>query len=63
LSDTARTVLAHVEREPVHLDVLHEALERDGVDFGALSTALLELEMKGLIRHLPGNLYTAGSAV
>lgn len=61
LSETARTVLARVRREPVHLDLLHEELAESGVDFGALSATLLELEMKGLVRHLPGNLYTTGS--
>ncbi|KPL11058.1 hypothetical protein AMJ85_04775 [candidate division BRC1 bacterium SM23_51] len=62
LSDTARTVLARVRNEPVHLDLLHEQLAESGLDFGSLSAALLELEMKGLVRHLPGNLYTTGSA-
>jgi DNA processing protein len=61
LSDTARAVLARVRHEPVHFDLLHEELAESGVGFGSLSTALLELEMKGLVRHLPGNLYTVGS--
>ena len=60
LSETARGILARVRRETVHLDLLHEELEGTGVDFGGLSAALLELEMKGLVRHLPGNLYTVG---
>lgn len=62
LSETARTILVRVRREPVHFDLLHEELAESGVGFGSLSTALLELEMKGLVRHLPGNLYTSGSA-
>lgn len=60
LSEAARAVLARVQQEPTHFDLLHESLEPAGMDFSALSAALLELEMKGLVRHLPGNLYTAG---
>jgi DNA processing protein len=62
LGETARAILARVRREPIHLDLLHEELAESGVNVGSLSSALLELEMKGLVRHLPGNLYTSGSA-
>lgn len=58
LSEMARAVLAKVDLEPIHLDLLQERLADKGVDFGTLSATLLELEMQGLIRHLPGNLYT-----
>lgn len=62
LTATARAIFERVGREPVHFDLLHEELSGSGVSFGALSEALLDLEMKGLVRHLPGNLYTIGSA-
>lgn len=61
LDETAQAVLVRVRREPVHLDLLHEEMAERGVGFGSLSSILLELEMKGLVRHLPGNLYSAGS--
>ena len=60
VSATAGAILERVRREPVHFDLLHEELSGSGVSFGALSEALLDLEMKGLVRHLPGNLYTIG---
>jgi len=61
LSPTAKAILERVRREPTHFDILHEELFEAGVGFGPLSAALLDLEMKGLVRHLPGNLYTTGS--
>jgi DNA processing protein len=63
LSDTARRVLARVGSEPIHLDALHAEVGEEGVNIGALAAALLELETKGLVHHLPGNLYTTGPAL
>lgn len=40
--------------EPCHFDDL---LQITGFDFGQLSTILLELEFRGIIRGLPGNYY------
>ena len=57
LTPSARDVFGKIKGEPIHLDLLSEAVAEKGIDFGTLSAALLELEMKGLIRHLPGNLY------
>ncbi|MCX8038641.1 MAG: DNA-processing protein DprA [Candidatus Sumerlaeia bacterium] len=61
LDPTARAVLERIRFEPLHFDLLHEQLADSGIGFGPLSAALLDLEMKGLIRHLPGNLYVAGT--
>jgi len=61
VSDTAQAVLEQIRPEPIHFDTLHERLEGSGITIGSLSAALLELEMKGLVRHLPGNLYMIGS--
>ncbi len=61
LDPTARAILDRIRFEPVHFDLLHEQLADTGIGFGPLSAALLDLEMKGLIRHLPGNLYVAGT--
>jgi DNA processing protein len=62
VSPVAQTVWARVRREPIYLDLLLEELAEEGLTVGTLSTALLELEMKGLVRHLPGNLYTTERA-
>jgi len=61
LSETAKAILTRIRREPVHFDLLHEEMADKAVSLGSLSAILLDLEMKGLVRHLPGNLYSSGS--
>ena len=40
--------------EPVHIDIL---LEQSGLSFGDLNTALVSLDIRDLIRVLPGKHY------
>ena len=53
LSDTERQILALLSDRPVHVDRLAE----QGVPVTELSSALIMLEMKGLVRALPGKQY------
>ncbi len=53
LNDTERTVLALLSDRPVHIDQLAE----QGVPVPELTSALIMLEMKGLVRTLPGKQY------
>lgn len=52
LSAEQRQVLAAVETEPVHIDVLVRRLDMEP---GRLSALLLELELQGRVRQAPGN--------
>jgi len=54
LSETARVALEALEPDPVPIDLLCETLK---IDAGALSGALLELELHGLIRQHPGKMF------
>jgi DNA processing protein len=55
LSENERRIWALLSPdEPVHIDQL---LETSGLRFGDLNTALLGLEMKELVRALPGKTY------
>ena len=40
--------------EPIHIDTL---LETSGLSFGDLNSSLVKLDLKDLIRSLPGNFY------
>ncbi len=57
LSPEEKAVLELLRHEPQYFDVLLARLETAGVDLQTLSTVLLSLEMKQLIRQLPGRLY------
>ncbi|MFH1790512.1 MAG: DNA-processing protein DprA [Candidatus Omnitrophota bacterium] len=53
-SERERRILDMLSGEPVHVDSLKSD---SGMDFGMLSRALLELELKGAVRELPGKMY------
>jgi DNA processing protein len=53
-SETARVVLEALEPDPVPIDLLCETLK---IDAGALSGALVELELHGLVRQCPGKMF------
>jgi DNA processing protein len=48
-------VLALLGGEPIHID---QVIDRSGVPSGRAAAALLSLELKGWVRHLPGQHYT-----
>ncbi len=54
-----------IRRDPAHFDVLYERARALGmeVDAGRLSTLLLELELKGLVRQAPGKMFIAEEGV
>ncbi|HVE59470.1 MAG TPA: DNA-processing protein DprA [Pyrinomonadaceae bacterium] len=55
LSDNERRIWQMLSAdEPVHIDSL---LERSGLSFGDLNSSLVGLDLKDLIRTLPGNFY------
>jgi DNA processing protein len=55
LSDDARAVLDALDPDPVPIDSLCESLR---VDAGTVSAMLLDLELRGLVRHHPGNMFS-----
>jgi len=58
LSDVARAVLEALDPDPVPIDSLCESLR---VDAGTVSAALLDLELRNLVRHHPGNMFSRRS--
>lgn len=54
LSTSEEKVLSHLNTQPVHIDELIDAL---GLPAGAAHAALISLQLKALIKQLPGNLY------
>lgn len=54
LSDTERQILDHLDDATVHIN---DIMYNTGLDMGALSTCLLQMELKGIIKALPGNYY------
>lgn len=56
----ARLLLERVARDPmIDLDTLMAEMVPDPFDVGRLSTLLLQLELSGCVRQLPGKLYVA----
>jgi len=55
LSDDEATVFKALSVYPVHIDELARKLS---IPSGMLSSALLQLELKGLVRQAPGNLFS-----
>jgi len=55
LSESARAVLDALDPDPVPIDSLCEALK---IDAGTVSAELLNLELRGLVRHHPGNMFS-----
>jgi len=51
LSEEEKRVFNALTAEPVHIDVLAKKL---GIPTSSLLTLLLRLELKGLVRQLPG---------
>ncbi len=54
LDHEERIILTAMGYESVHFD---ELLYQSGFNIGALSTLLLQMELKGIIKSLPGNYY------
>jgi len=54
LSDESRKVYETLESDPVHID---EIIWRTGLTCALVSVTLLSLEMKRLVKQLPGRLY------
>lgn len=53
-------VLKELHHEPQTMDQLMKKLEPEGVDRGAASQAILEMEISGLIKQGPGGKYRSG---
>ena len=54
MSDTERAVYGALNGEPMHTD---EIIAQCGLAAGQVSSALISLRLKGLIRQLPGNVF------
>lgn len=54
LDDTERMVWQHLSHEPIYLDVLSESMNRPT---GMILNTLLALELKGMVRQLPGMMF------
>jgi DNA processing protein len=55
LSDNERRIWSRLSAdEPKHIDVL---LDESGLSFGDLNSSLVQLDLKDLVRTLPGNFY------
>ena len=54
LDDSARKIYDNIQSQPVHLDRIADIMAGD---CQRLLTGLLELEMKGLVKSLPGRFY------
>ncbi len=57
LAQAERIVYAYVSQEPILFDKLQELLESTQLSYERLNTSLLQLEVKGLIKRLPGERY------
>ena len=57
LAQAERIVYAYVSQEPILLEELKELLESTQLSYERLNTSLLQLEVKGLIKRLPGERY------
>jgi DNA processing protein len=55
-SAEARTIFALIQQRSVHID---EVIERSGFTAAKVSEILLQLELGGYLKQLPGNRYTA----
>ena len=60
LAEEEKTVLEALGPYPIHIDVL---VQRLGMPVGGLSAALLQLELKGLVRQEPGKLFSRGKSL
>lgn len=56
LTDEEARVFRAIEPYPLHID---ELMRRLAIDAGKLSAVLLQLELKGVVRQLPGKLFQA----
>lgn len=54
LDDKESVIIEHIGCEPCHFDSL---LKITGFDIGQLSSILLDLELKGIVKLIPGNYY------
>ena len=54
LSDTEKTTLNALDHEPAHVEQL---IAKTSLTAGAVNAALVSLRLKGLIKHLPGNMF------
>lgn len=55
LNKIQRTIMAVLEPYPLHIDKI---VEKTDLDIGGISGALLDLELKGMVKQLPGKLFT-----
>lgn len=54
MTDTERMLWQHLTHEPVYIDVLSESIEQPT---GSILKTLLALEIKGLVKQLPGMMF------
>lgn len=54
LEDEEAKIVEQLEFDPCHFDLI---LRQSGMEIGQLSTILLKLELKGIVKSLPGNYY------
>jgi len=59
LSDTEAAVIACLDDEPLHVD---EIIERSALLAGKVNATLTNLQLKGLVRQLPGSYYQKRSS-
>jgi len=60
LSKIEESVFHHVQHKPLHLDEIQEQCTAES---GRVSPVLLQLEMKKLVKQLPGKYFVLNSAL
>lgn len=55
LNKAELSLLEILEEGPMHMDLL---LSRTGMGFGELSATLIELQLKGLVKQMPGDIFS-----
>ena len=58
LTDEQKRILDIISKEPLYIDDIKEEVS---CDFGALSSMLLKMQMMGIIKELPGKIYSVSS--
>ncbi|MHC4123553.1 MAG: DprA-like winged helix domain-containing protein, partial [Planctomycetota bacterium] len=54
LSDKERIAYNHLSKDPLHLE---EIITKSNLSAGDINSALVSLQLKGLTKQLPGNMF------
>jgi DNA processing protein len=54
ISPEAKSILKFLDKEPIHIDTI---IKKSGLDAGLVSSLLLDLELKDMVKQLPGKMF------